>query len=172
MKVKELIKKLEKCDQDAVVCVYNGLYENDMYVESVKEMVYHSEDKHKPYGIYDESKGECLYCKRWTAIEEEDMEKLVVLYDRYYEDDDYDEDEDDNEEEVFDCPFKVGDVVVPSENADLDELDLPENTKKLTIVEINKNGTVDVDIDTGDNDFCEVKCRLIFVMNPKDLKLA
>ena len=84
MKVKELIKKLEKCDQDAVVCVYNEFEESDMYVVTVKEMVYHSEDKHESFGIYDESKGECLYCKRWTAIEEEDMEKLVVLCDDYW----------------------------------------------------------------------------------------
>ena len=166
MKVKELIKKLEKCDQDAVVCVYNGLDESAMYVESVKGMVYHSEDKHKPYGIYDESKGECLYCKGYTEIKEEDMEKLVVLYDRYYEEDGYDE------EDVFNRPFKVGDVVIPAENANFD---LPENTKKLTIYSINRNGTVDIAIDTYDDDCDEDrfvwKWRLDCV-NPKDLKLA
>ena len=74
-----------------------------------------------------------------------------------------------NEEDVFDCPFKVGDVVIPAENADLD---LPENTKKLTIVKINSNGKVDVVVDTDDDDHEDGfvwKWRLSFV-NPQNLK--
>jgi hypothetical protein len=168
MKVKELIKELEKCDQNAVVCVYNECEESDMYVKTVKEMVYHSEDKHEDYGIYDKSERGCLYCKNGTVIEERDRKKLVVLCDDYFEELKRLEAK---EEKVYDCPFKVGDVVVPAENVRL--VDLPENAKKLTIAEINSNGQVDIDVETDDDkdSFLGLKWRIVFV-NPQDLRLA